>query len=88
MMKKLIGSIATTAALTAGLTLGAAAPAGALGPCNNGTVNVADVTEGATGALYAENHIVPTTLGNDAHKPGSHGGFSKCLGTGRNSHKP
>jgi hypothetical protein len=73
-MKKLIASIATTAALTAALTLGAAAPAGAdhnVGPCND---------SGEPGnSDYAQHHIVPATLGNNAHKPGSHRGFSLCI---------
>ncbi len=76
-MKKLIASIATTAALTAALTLGAAAPAGAhnVGPCNN---------SGEPGnSDYAQHHIVPATLGNNAHKPGTHRGFSLCNPSGR-----
>ncbi len=81
-MKKLIASIATTAALTAALTLGAAAPAGAhnVGPCND---------SGEPGnSDYAQHHIVPATLGAGGHIPGSHGGYSVCLGTGRLSHQP
>ncbi len=42
-----------------------------VGPCNDsGEVGNSD---------YAKHHIVPATLGNDAHKPGSHRGFSLCI---------
>ena len=42
-----------------------------LGPCND---------SGEPGnSDYAQHHIVPATLGNGAHKPGSHQGFSVCL---------
>ena len=34
---------------------------------------------------YARHHIVPATPG---HVPGTHGGYSLCLETGRNFHKP
>ena len=74
--------------LTAALTLGAAAPAGAhpLGPCNDGTDDVADVAEGATGALYAKHHISALAkLGviGQMHKPGTHMGFSSCNPSGK-----
>ena len=74
-MKKFIASIGTTAALAAALTLGAMAPAGAhvAGPCDGDN----------TGQSYATHHISALAkiggLGNDAHKPGSHRGFSVCL---------
>ena len=85
-MKKLIASIATTTALTAALTLGAAAPAGAdnLGPCNDGEFRSSETGfTVASGANYAKHHILPATLGNDAHKPGAHKGFSACNPSGR-----
>lgn len=34
---------------------------------------------------YALHHIVPATPG---HVPGTHGGYSLCLGTGRLAHQP
>ena len=34
---------------------------------------------------YARHHIVPATPG---HVPGTHGGYSLCLGTGRLVHQP
>ena len=46
------------------------------GPCNTGDTGV------VTGRNYAEHHISAFAkagrLGNDAHKPGSHKGFSVC----------
>jgi hypothetical protein len=42
-----------------------------VGPCN-------DSAEPGN-SDYAQHHIVPATLGNDAHKPGSHRGFSLCI---------
>ena len=78
-MKKLIASIASTAALTAALTLGAAAPAGAhtAGPCNGDN----------TGRSYATHHITALAkvggLGNEGHKPGVHKGFSACNPSGK-----
>lgn len=42
-----------------------------LGPCNDsGDPGNSD---------YAKHHIVPAKLGNDAHKPGAHHGFSLCI---------
>ena len=42
-----------------------------VGPCNeSGEPGNSD---------YARHHIVPATLGNDAHVPGTHHGFSVCL---------
>lgn len=47
------------------------------GPCND---------SGEPGnSDYAQHHIVVATPG---HVPGTHGGFSLCLGTGRSVHKP
>jgi hypothetical protein len=41
------------------------------GPCNdNGGPGHSD---------YAQHHIVPADLGNGAHKPGTHHGFSLCI---------
>ncbi len=51
-----------------------------VGPCND---------SGEPGnSDYARHHIVPATLGAGAHIPGSHGGYSVCLGTGRLFHQP
>ena len=56
-------------------------------PCNDGSTGVADVAAGATGANYAKHHISALAkvggLGNDAHKPGTHRGFSVCNPSGR-----
>jgi hypothetical protein len=42
-----------------------------VGPCND---------SGEPGnSDYAKHHIVPADLGNGAHKPGAHRGFSACL---------
>ena len=79
-MKKLITTIATTAALAAALALATAAPAGAhtAGPCGN---------DGPGNSGYATHHIVPNAkagdLGNDGHKPGTHQGYSACNPSGR-----
>ena len=47
-----------------------------LGPCNEGS--------GEGNSNYAKHHIVVHAkngaLGNEGHKPGSHQGFSLCLG--------
>jgi hypothetical protein len=41
------------------------------GPCND---------SGEPGnSDYARHHIVPADLGNGAHKPGTHNGFSVCI---------
>ena len=51
-----------------------------VGPCND---------SGEPGnSDYAEHHIVPADLGQGGHIPGSHGGYSVCLGTGRLFHQP
>lgn len=73
-----------TLALAGLLTLGGASTAWAhqAGPCDD-----ADGDEMASGAEYAAHHIVALAraggLGNDGHKPGSHGGFSHCNPSGR-----
>ena len=36
---------------------------------------------------YAQHHILAATADGN-HVPGGHGGYSACLGTGRNSHQP
>ena len=47
-----------------------------LGPCNE--------SDGPGHSDYAKHHIASLAkdgnLGNDAHKPGSHQGYSLCLG--------
>lgn len=65
-------------AATVALTLGAAGPAAAhnAGPCND---------SGEPGnSDYATHHIVAAAhegaLGNDGHIPGTHMGYSVCLG--------
>lgn len=80
LMKKLIVRIGTAVALTATLTVAAAAPAAAhtAGPCGN---------DGPGNSGYATHHIVPNAhdgnLGNDGHKPGTHRGYSVCNPSGR-----
>ena len=74
--------ILTVLAITAvSVSMGASsASAHNVGPCND---------SGEPGnSDYAQHHIVPATLGAGAHIPGSHGGFSVCLGTGRVFHQP
>ena len=44
------------------------------GPCND--------SGGPGHSDYAQHHIVPATLGNDAHKPGAHQGYSVCNPSG------
>lgn len=77
-MKKIM----ITGAVTAGALLLTATSAGAefpTGPC---------VDSGGPGnSDYARHHIVEAVAGGD-HVPGTHGGFSLCLETGRNTHKP
>ncbi len=74
-MKK---SLVLAPLMAAALAFGAAGPASAHGaaPCND---------SGEPGnSDYAQHHIVVLAqdgaLGNGGHKPGSHGGFSLCLG--------
>lgn len=65
-------------AATVALTLGTAGPAAAhdAGPCNE--------SGGPGNSDYAAHHIVAAAhdgaLGNGGHKPGSHMGYSACLG--------
>jgi hypothetical protein len=73
--------IAVMAMVVASVLIAAPSASGDnLGPCNN--------SGGPGHSDYAAHHIVPADLGNGAHKPGSHGGYSVCLGTGRNANKP
>lgn len=68
--------VAGTAALFA-LAGASGASAHSAPPCND---------SGEPGhADYALHHIVPATPG---HVPGTHGGYSLCLGTGRLAHQP
>ncbi|CAN5869534.1 MAG: hypothetical protein M3520_13380 [Actinomycetota bacterium] len=74
-MKK---SLVLAPLMAAVLALGAAGPASAhsAAPC--------DDSGGPGNSDYAQHHIVALAhqgaLGNGGHKPGSHGGFSLCLG--------
>jgi hypothetical protein len=81
-MRRRLAVIIVTVMATMTLAMGASADN--LGPCNDG--GAAGVGPGHSD--YAQHHIVPATLGNNAHKPGTHGGYSVCLGTGRISHQP
>ncbi len=47
------------------------------GPCND--------SGGPGNSDYAQHHITEATPG---HVPGTHGGYSVCLGTGRTAHQP
>lgn len=77
MMKRTLAaaSIAATCLFTTAPTASAhSAP-----PCND---------SGEPGnSDYARHHIVPATAHGD-HVPGTHGGYSLCLGTGRTVHQP
>ncbi len=66
-------------AIVAGVSMLAVSGAGAHAapPCND--------SGGPGNSDYARHHIVEATPG---HVPGTHGGFSLCLGTGRTVHKP
>ncbi len=78
-MRRRLAVIVVTVMATMTLAMGASAGHN-VGPCND---------SGEPGnSDYAQHHIVPATLGNDAHKPGSHGGYSLCLGTGRLFNQP
>jgi hypothetical protein len=70
-------TVALGLAAAIGLAGGSAASAHPTGPC--------DDSGGPGHSDYARHHIVEATPG---HVPGSHGGFSLCLGTGRVFHKP
>ena len=85
-MKRRVALVVATLSLLM-VTMVPAVSAHPLPPCNNGTVNVGSVAAGASGALYAKHHIAALAkvggLGNDAHKPGSHMGFSLCNPSGK-----
>ena len=67
----------------AGLLAAAAVP-GVVSAHNAGPCNDTDGDGVPSGHDYAAHHIVAAAkagaLGNDGHKPGSHMGFSLCLG--------
>jgi len=70
-MRRRLAVILVGVMVSMALAMGASADHN-VGPCND---------SGEPGnSDYARHHIVPATLGNDAHKPGSHQGFSLCLG--------
>lgn len=76
-MKKTIVALAIAA--MSGLVAAPGVSAHSAPPCND---------SGEPGnSDYARHHIVPATANGD-HVPGTHGGFSLCLGTGRSVHKP
>lgn len=74
-MKKLI----SVAVLTVVLSVAAVVPASAAPPCND-----ANGDGSPSGVEFAQSHIVPLAtagmLGEGGHKPGTHMGFSICLG--------
>lgn len=75
----MIGRLTAAVGLAAFAILAGASGASAHGapPCND---------SGEPGnSDYARHHIVEATPG---HVPGTHGGFSLCLGTGRLAHQP
>ena len=74
-MRRFATVMATALFLTMGLATTALAHDA--GPCND--------SGGPGNSDYARHHIVPATPG---HVPGTHGGFSLCLGTGKLAHKP
>ena len=77
-MRRRLAVIIVTVMATMSLATGASAHNA--GPCND---------SGEPGnSDYATHHIVPATLGAGAHIPGSHGGYSVCLGTGRLFNQP
>ena len=73
-MKRRLAVILVT--VMASMTLAIGASAHSAPPCN-------DTPEPGNSA-YAKHHIVALAkdggLGNDGHKPGTHQGFSLCLG--------
>ncbi len=76
-MKKTIAVLAVVA--TPFLVAAPIASAHAAPPCND---------SGEPGnSDYAKHHIIPATAKGD-HVPGTHGGFSVCLGKGRTVHQP
>lgn len=77
MIKKTIAALAI--AVTPLVVASPMASAHSAPPCND---------SGEPGnSDYARHHIVPATANGD-HVPGTHGGFSLCLETGRSVHKP
>ena len=75
MIKRITLTLATTALITLAGASGVSAHGAS--PCND---------SGEPGnSDYARHHIVEATPG---HVPGTHGGFSLCLGTGRVAHQP
>ena len=79
-MKRRILTVLAITAVSVSMGASSASAAHNVGPCND---------SGEPGnSDYAQHHIVPATLGAGAHIPGSHGGYSVCLGTGRLSHQP
>ncbi len=79
-MKKLVGGAVLALVLLAGAGMSGTAQAHNVGPCND---------SGESGnSDYATHYTVPATLGQGASIPGSFGGFSVCLGTGRVFHQP
>ena len=76
-MRRRVAVVVATMALMM-VTMVPVALADQRGPCNDG----GDTTGVFTGRNYAQHHIVAFAkiggLGNDAHKPGSHMGFSFC----------
>lgn len=78
-MKKRVLGIAFGAGLLGAAALPGVASAHNAGPCND------DDGDGTpSGYEYATHHIVAAAhegaLGNEGHKPGTHMGFSLCLG--------
>ncbi len=69
-MRKRLAVIIMTVMVTMTLATGASADHN-VGPCN--------LVAEAGNSAYAKHHIVPATLGNNAHKPGTHRGFSLCI---------
>ena len=79
-MKRMIISLVVAMMLI--MALAGSALAHAAPPCND-----ADGDGSPSGREYAKHHISALAkvggLGNDAHKPGSHQGFSVCDPSGR-----
>jgi hypothetical protein len=70
-MKRRILAVLAITAVSVSIGASSASADHNLGPCND---------SGEPGnSDYAKHHIVPAQLGNDAHKPGAHRGFSACL---------
>ena len=79
-MRKLVVGLLAAALMMAAMTLPVSAHI--TGPCND-----SDGDGSFSGAEYAEHHISALAkvggLGNGAHKPGSHKGFSICNPSGK-----